>query len=364
MNDAGRQQITKMIFEGYTREQILDEMIFRGYKLQDVKMELDMEDPETETPPVRAGPEKISGNEAPSAFQNLDIKENKQPSRTLPSKYILALAAILLILFAFYVFFPDNMGSGEPLLSEAELDVLWASCQAVQAEYQMSVPSDSSVFYENEDLLYTLNALKKETENCYANYSVMSGDYSYCDKMPQYENNIMNLDGAKCYLTISSLNGDEKVCDKLSDFDKKENTVYEYACYAGIARYSGDASYCDKIPLEDGSAANKVNCVLDMANEENYDHLCVSLLPCTNCRVSTFIAVNFASCFANVAYETGNTEICSEALGFDDLCYGQLATYKKDISLCEKAGRIKDECRASLSAINENTTVRLGVNVS
>ncbi|MCK5334196.1 MAG: hypothetical protein KAJ24_06780, partial [Candidatus Aenigmarchaeota archaeon] len=165
MNEAGKQQITKMIFDGYTREQIIDEMIFRGYKLQDVKIELDVEDSETETPPIRAGPKKISGNEIPSAFQNLDIKENRPPPRTLTSKGVLALAAILLILFIFYVFSPDNMGSGEPLLSDVELDALWVSCQDIESEYQESVPSDPSAFYKNEDLITDLSALKKETEN-------------------------------------------------------------------------------------------------------------------------------------------------------------------------------------------------------
>ena len=357
MDDAGRQHIKQMIFEGQSHEQIREEMVFRGYISQEVEMELDRANSEAETPPSTSGSQVIDDNEIPSAFQNLSVGEIPQVLSKRRKKYCVITLAIISFISLIYLYYPESMGSGEPLISNAELDALWANCQDVQAEYQKLVPSDPSGFYGNEALLSDLIARKKQVENCYANYSVMSGDYSYCDKMPQYENNVMNPDNAKCYLKISSLNGDEKVCEKLAKIDK-------YACYAGIARYSGDASYCDKIPLDDTSAASKVQCVLDMVDEENYDHLCVSILPCTNCRVSTFIAISFASCFADVAYKTGNNEICGEALGFDDLCYGQLAVYKKDISLCEKAGRIKDECRASLSAIDENTTVRFGVNVS
>jgi len=178
-------------------------------------------------------------------------------------------------------------------LEDAYFEKLMAGENVSPINYTEIYANTAITFQDIEDII-----------QCYANISVISGNYSSCeniysvyDAVPVSDtlNSLEILIRNECYLMVSSLTGDEKICVLLRH-------AYSDNCYVQISGYHSDFSYCNKIK----DSFIKETCIIEAANKDNYKELCYSIK----------VPINMVKCIVKIAKETNNIEVCDELKQF------------------------------------------------
>ncbi|MDO9399836.1 MAG: hypothetical protein Q7T79_04105 [bacterium] len=190
----------------------------------------------------------------------------------------------------------------------------------------------------------------EERLRCYANIAVKRDDLSICDKylpgvseMDEIARSPMIVSKNYCYLWIATKRKDISVCDKMP------MTIAKTTCYDSMAWFKKDTLICDKIQDEE----RRYYCYLSLKK--------IDLFFCEKLKNKGLQAWCREEYYMREAVKQQDPLLCDKILVNPRLskesCYAQVASVKKDISICENFSSDKDDCYLQLAQVKQDISI-------
>lgn len=159
----------------------------------------------------------------------------------------------------------------------------------------------------------------------------------------------------RCYNGVAQMNINPNLCEKISLQSGDINSDSRDNCYGNVAEKLQDPTICQKIQKVAGDGSRNT-CYLNIATASKRVELCSSLEGESTTDIggnSAFVNKDF--CIQNVAMEKLDPTVCEQVSVKEhkftsplrvstQSCYAFLGQNKKDASLCDKAGELKNAC--------------------
>jgi len=314
--------------KGYSFEQIRDYLISQGYNLEDINDSYGV---------VSSVQSKSQQNEDLRTSNNTE--NNNKKSKPLWF-VIIFISSLLIIITSAYFLFNISYSDHNPSIGEKTQNSLSISQLSLSERIDQCNVKQGDQISLSDEYFNSLNSMR----NCYTDLAVNLKNDSICDQLGNTDHrNSCHLDYA---VSIENL-------------DYCLNQSYADYCYKKFAIGLLDIEICKMIKSE----FHISDCYESIAIKAKDPSLCAKTDDWAECEIKVHPDdLDISFCDKNKAdYETENTAV----IGQKDQCYVQLATAKKDPSICGKLNPHEtsfiENCYSTIAKALKNSSICDGI---